>query len=390
MSTAVPVMPAVERVSSVRITPDFDTVFTNLGLLKELAGTWEGHGFNLIARPDFEGKANLYLQLNQTDEHLKVDPIASAIPNRGFGQNDIELYGLTYLDKISDQATGGALHIEPGIWVKQPDTTYPPETAGGKKREIIARMASIPHGNSLLAQGFAEEFSGPPVLKTPTAEYNGSVFPSFNSTPFPVTPPNPPTLNAAGSSEKLSAPVAPGFQEYDLSVPDSATNPRTPFGSTEPALPASLDGIPMQDVVNDPIKLLQAHIDKQVKNGHKFEGVVLNIATQAKITFFKNPNSKPGDPTVTVSPTNGAGGIENILFLEGGEPTGAKGPNADTTLVYATFWIERVTHDSHPPFMQLQYAQMVILGFPILTALPKVVPIGWPHVSVGTLRKSFG
>ena len=39
--------------------------------------------------------------------------------------------------------------------------------------------------------------------------------------------------------------------------------------------------------------------------------------------------------------------------------------------------------------MQLQYAQTVVLNFPILSALPKVVTLGWPHVSVATLRKSF-
>ena len=78
-----------------------------------------------------------------------------------------------------------------------------------------------------------------------------------------------------------------------------------------------------------------------------------------------------------------------ILFLEGGEPVGAKGPNADTALVYATFWIEKVMHEHHRPFMQLQYAQMVILDFPIFTLLPKVVNLGWPHISVATLRKTF-
>jgi len=80
-----------------------------LGLLKDLAGPWEGEGFNLIARPNFEGHANLYLQLNQTHETLRFDPITSAIPNRGFGQNDIELFGLSYLQKISERFTGGAL-----------------------------------------------------------------------------------------------------------------------------------------------------------------------------------------------------------------------------------------------------------------------------------------
>ena len=57
--------------------------------------------------------------------------------------------------------------------------------------------------------------------------------------------------------------------------------------------------------------------------------------------------------------------------------------------MYATFWIEKVKHRFRPAFMQLQYAQMVILNFPILSVLPTVVPIGWPHISVGTLRKTF-
>jgi hypothetical protein len=372
----------LDFVPDVRITPDNETVTLNLGLLGELAGSWEGKGFNLIARPDFKDKTNLFLQLNNTHEHLKVDPIGSAIPNRGFHQKDISLYGLTYLQKISDATTGGALHIEPGIWIKQPDTVYPVEKAPDGQ-ELIARMGTIPHGNSLLAQGVASRFTGDPVLTLPGAQYNGSAFPSFNSTPFPVqvpppNPPPPPVLNAAGSSEKLTVPP-PNFTEYDLGTPVSPTNTRT-----DPPPPGVT-----QDIVNDPILLLQNVITQQKKDGHSFSGVVLNICTQAQVTFFKNKNSKAGDPTVTVSVPNGAGGIENILFLEGGLPAGSVGPNALTALVYATFWIEKVTHPGRPHFMQLQYAQMVVLGFEILTALPKNVPIGWPHISVATLRKSF-
>jgi hypothetical protein len=89
-------------VPTFRPTPALDQIRADLGLLADLAGSWSGEGFNLIARPDFQGNANLYLQLNQTREDLKFDPIGSAIPNRGFGQEDIQLFGLTYLQKISD------------------------------------------------------------------------------------------------------------------------------------------------------------------------------------------------------------------------------------------------------------------------------------------------
>ena len=114
-------------VSWPRYVLDNATVQEKLGHLSELSGTWVGQGFNLIARPDFRDKANLYLQLNQTHETLTITPIGSAIPNRGFGQDDIELFGLSYLQKIHDHGTGGALHLEPGLWITQPCTTYPRE-----------------------------------------------------------------------------------------------------------------------------------------------------------------------------------------------------------------------------------------------------------------------
>jgi hypothetical protein len=411
------------RVSDIRITPDNITVQKQLGALGDLAGTWKGRGFNLIARPDFHDKTDLYLQLNQTRETLVLTPIGSPIPNRGFGQDDITLYGLTYLQQITDAGHDGALHIEPGIWIKQPgDMTFPPQPTASHK-QLVARMGTIPHGNSLLAQGIAEPFTGPPVLTAPGAQYNGSLFPSFNSTPFAVPPfPTPPppapvvAFNAAGSSEKLTAATipAPPFPEYDLTIPDGpippgplnppfALNTRTPFGTSplEPPLPASINGIPMQDVVNDPILLLQKDIEDLVAKGYTFEGTVINIATRTPITFLKNKNSgatSPGVPTVSVALPQFAGGIENIPFLTG--ETVTVGPlqeqqeNAETALVYATFWIEKVTnkHTGHS-FMQLQYAQMVALDFPIFHLLhgtPQIyVNLGWPHISIATLKKSF-
>ena len=126
---------SAQAIPSVRISPDNETVLKQLGLLKDLAGNWHGKGFNLVARPFFGlpaaaptpaiPAANLFLELNLTQETLKFDPISSSIPNRGTFQEDLELFGLTYLQKISDATTGGALHIEPGIWVTHAPTTDP-------------------------------------------------------------------------------------------------------------------------------------------------------------------------------------------------------------------------------------------------------------------------
>ena len=369
-------------------------ILDRLGLLGELAGTWRGSGFNLIARPNFRDQANLYLQLNQTRERLSFEPINASVPNRGFGQGDIDLFGLTYDQRISDAFTGGLLHVEPGLWITQPATVYPPESAP-PDGQLVSRLGTIPHGNSLLAQGTAQPFTGTPVLEAFPDKYAFSQFPSFNSTPFVTIPtiPGPPIIHAEGTSEKLSATVPP-FTEYDLTIPESITNPRTPFNTfpPEPDLPVEIDGVPMQDVVNDPIKLLQAVINRQVAEGKTFEGVALNIATQSEVKFFVNANSKDPniDPTVIVRPVDGAGGIENILFLQGGDPVGPVGANANASLVYSTFWIEKVSDKFFPPFLQLQYAQMVILDFEVFKSLPDVhTNVGWPHISVATLTKSF-
>jgi len=374
---------------SVRISPDNQTVLDQLGLLKDLAGNWHGHGFNLVARPAFEfgPTVNLFLELNLTDETLKFDPISSSIPNRGSAQDDIELFGLTYLQKISDATTGGALHIEPGIWVKQPTTSDPllSPPAGG---QLVTRMGNIPHGNSLLAQGIATIFEGPPTISPGANPISGgnpafSLFPSFNSTAIDLTPAliagvplNAPVF-AAGTSEAQSKPGG-GFPEYTLTNAASSTNPRTPLGNVPPILSPSIT----QTLLNDPITLLQQTIDQQIAENYSFSGVALNISTAAEITFFTAPviNGSPLPGTTTVNLAQAGGGAENLTFLT---------KNAQTALVYATFWIERLTHPDRPHFMQLQYAQFVSLNFPA-NGIPGKPNFGWPHVSVATLRKTFG
>lgn len=390
-------------------------VLEGLGLLADLAGTWKGHGFNLIARPDFHDKTDLYLQLNHTRETLTFTPIGSPIPNRGFGQDDIQLFGLTYLQQISDAGHDGALHIEPGIWITQPNTTFPPESVVPPE-QLVARMGTIPHGNSLLAEGTLARFTGTPVLTVPGSQYNFSSFPSFNSTPFGVPPSAPGILiNAAGSSEKLTAPTVPAtpFPQYDLSIPPAPTplppplqtvfnlNTRTPF-DTDPPEPPITNTPQNQALINDPIVLLQNDIQKLVDEGYTFEGIALNISTQTPVNFLTTPNSGAAGPTVAVNLPQFGGGIENIQFLIGSTANvgGQARPeeNAQTALVYATFWVETVTNKkTDHTFTQLQYAQFVVLDFPIFHLLNPAPPasaafvnLGWPHITVATLRKTFG
>ena len=140
-------------------------------------------------------------------------------------------------------------------------------------------------------------------------KYNGSRFPSFNSTPFPA---DGPVINADGSSEKETAKQidAEPFDQYDLSFPESADNPRTPFATSppEPPLPERIGDVPMQVVINDPIRLLQAVIEKQKADECTFEGSALNIATLAPVMFRVNPDSPAAGPTLNIWADGSAGG----------------------------------------------------------------------------------
>jgi hypothetical protein len=293
--------PKPTRISSFRSSPPMSELLADLGPLAELPGTWSGKGFNLIARPDKEGGNDIFLELNLTEETLVFDSIGAPVPNRGSAQNDINLFGIHYLQKINDATTHGALHIEPGIWANVPATTAPAETAS------VARMACIPHGNSLLAEGASFTVAGPPV------------FSPVNTVPF-----------AVGSN--TPAPGTPnGFPEYNLAAPN-------PF-RTSP-LPAAIT----QAMVTNPNTVLAAAIAGQTID----QTIVLNIGTVPSFTIATTP------PTV-VNISDGGGGVENIPFLT---------TNANAATVLATFWIEKVKHPSGiGHFLQLQYVQTVLLNF---------------------------
>src|SRR5947209_1491656 len=230
----------------------FPHVPNPLGLLADLAGTWGGHGFNTIWRPHFQVQ-DRFLELNLTNDQIEFDPISGPIPNRGLLQQDINMFGLTYLQQISDanvivNGNHEGLHIEPGIWASVPATTNPAELP------TVVRLASIPHGTTILAQGTASHAAGGPVI------------PNNNIDPFPIG----------------GAPFGP-FPEQNLSV---ATAFRSP--------PADIVGI-TQGMVNNPNSVLQAAI----------AGQTILSTTTLQVT------------TKAAAPITG-GGTDNTSFLAGG------------------------------------------------------------------------
>jgi hypothetical protein len=192
---------SVNNLSSYRAAGTHDTTGDRLGPLQDLSGFWQGIGFGLIARPNFSGgnKNGIFLELNMLQETMEVRTIGSPVFNRGSLQDDIAIYGLTYLWRVTDGITGGALHIEPGMWLNIPATTEPKSDAS------IARLATIPHGNAVCTVGHSEDvvFQGlpeippantvpfkiggqapPPGTKNPYPEYDLTVSSAFRSSPL--------------------------------------------------------------------------------------------------------------------------------------------------------------------------------------------------------------
>lgn len=300
-----------------------------LGALLGLVGTWEGHGFNTIWRPHHpKDPQDRFLELNLTTETLQFDTIPGQIPNRGLNQPEMAMCGLHYLQQISDTTTGNGLHVEPGIWATVPSTVSPAEPS------TVVRMASIPHGTTVLAQGLATSQVGAPTI------------PETDIIPF--------GLNGAPPAKGTFAQARATFTELDLTV-------TSPF-----RLPSDASTVPgiTKALVADPNKLLRdALVGQDIRHTTR-----LHVTT-------------------TASPVPG-GGTANTVFLAGtpdtAQPGGPDTPtppnanaNANAALVTATFWIETVA-DPHggADTRQLQYSQTVMLDFNGLR---------WPHVSVATL-----
>jgi hypothetical protein len=288
-----------------------------LGALAILEGTWKGHGFNAIWRPHHPAsQQDRFLELNITDETLVFTKINGPIPNRGLAMPDINMFGLTYMQQIQESSTGAGLHIEPGIWASVPHTTDPNEPPS------VVRMASIPHGTVILAQGVAEVHPGGPQ-NIP----DNNILPFFFGSPAPA--------NSDFNS------VAQTFPELDLSIP-------TQFRVVAPGV--------TQQIVKNPNSVLQKALATSLQGTTMKSRTFLHVASTH--TLIK-----------------AGGGTANTAFLSSsGNPPGG---NARAAQVDATFWIETIAGTGgHPDKHQLQYTQLVMLDFN---------GIHWPHITVGTL-----
>jgi hypothetical protein len=345
-----------------------------LGPLAHFKGTFTGNGFNTIFRPDNTvtptpfpvppiGPNDNVLELNLTHETLSFSAPLGSVPNRGFVQGDAFLNGVPYLQTINDITSGKpiGIHFEPGLWIIVPPTKDP------KEGSTLSRMASIPHGTTINAQGtFHAAHAGPPTIH------------KVDITPFGEGTTGPP----------ITFPSQHAGTQNTRRLPQNLSS----FIS---------NGTITQAILDDPNTVLREAIQGlDVK-----QTIPITITTDPKHPLF-------------------GGGTDNIAFLWGDaaavKSAHPAGQNAQAALMTATFWIETVerTLTVHPlaagkhqetirpavtagskrqpvpsflvrpphplsgptdikvTYTQLQYTQRVILNFNGLS---------WPHVSVATL-----
>jgi hypothetical protein len=336
----------------------------SLGPLSTFTGTFHGSGFNAIFRPDLgtptqlpvpvDGSDNL-LELNLTQETLSFSPSLGSVPNRGEVQPDIFLNGVPYLQVINDVTVPSqpvGIHFEPGLWMAVPATTDPAEAP------IVLRMASIPHGTTIQAQGTSSTISGKPDIA------------AVDMTPFAIGDPG----------NRIAFPSQTASNKDTARIPQDLTS----FIAA---------GTITQAMLTDPNTLLRGHIASQTITST----TIISISTDPAAPLF-------------------GGGTDNIAFLLGN--SSASAPNADAVQMQAVFWLETVEftievpvfEPGQPPLVipaetgaagqpvpeflvdppvrvtaprsitvtvpQIQYSQQVLLNFNGLS---------WPHVSVATL-----
>jgi hypothetical protein len=174
----------------------------NLGPLKNLQGTWVGKpadGWNVIAVPGPSNKGGFILEVIPYEEKLTFTPVVVA-GNRGpvvnNAQQEQHLMGLMYEQTVTSVCNtpqcvsmgfgaGNVIHAETGLFLFLPENQF---NSGFN----IARLSTIPHGNSVLALGNAQDGTPTnnnfikPVSISPKAVPGSSLPLGYDENQYPV------------------------------------------------------------------------------------------------------------------------------------------------------------------------------------------------------------
>lgn len=151
---------------------------TEMGPLEGLVGTWTNkdtsnpYSYNIMPLPSASATEKYILKNFKYYEEITFSPINGNAPNRGgdYNQNANVLFYEQRIyfadgpdkDKLVHAENGSWLFLETGTQAIGPYGTSPTEPTGIIPNQPaatnIAKQISVPHGNSILAQGGAEGF----------------------------------------------------------------------------------------------------------------------------------------------------------------------------------------------------------------------------------------
>jgi len=351
-----------------------------LGPLRWLPGKWtntddlQGFGFNIISLPFGKSPNGYRLLVNQYNEDLNFLLVDAGVPNRGVvpgttQQADQTAVALSYSQiitqitsedsflesiatnpptisktNINDVFDGKPIHHEPGLWLYMTDQNISDESGSEVK---VARMGSIPHGNSFIAVGSSNEIAWDKLSandqRPPIPDINGVVVGGG-------TDPN---------MHPLDPILVPGTNKIriDYFAPYRFFN-QNPFKG-KVVIPGFTGFEPVHTTT------LLGHA---FKNYLRSVGVIKNVIT------------------LNVDSTIDHSGINRVINPSiGNSPFIAR--QADTTAMDATFIMYEIV-DSKTGKLRyfLQYAQIVMLDF---INRPDGHPgrASWPHVSINTMER---
>ena len=302
-----------------------------------------------------DGPNDNKLFLSLTTEQLTFGPTLGSIPNRGFHtQNDIFLNGLAYLQTVQnttnekpgkgDKPRSGkssGIHFEPSMWLRVSAASF---QGGETGRDTICRMASIPHGTTINAQGFVPVENKTTVIG---GEPGRPKFEPLNTTPFLIGRPQVKQSNFKA--------------EMDADKPNETRR-----------VPADLklfvdSGRINSDIIKNPNLVLDNAIvtsNLDIKETTTFTVTTgnsnseLNAGGTTNIAFLAGPQTPFAQPPVIVNNVPQVKGVMIPLPGEGDDP------NAHADFMTSTIYIERIEYGVVVDQMEEGETQILLASFP--------------------------
>lgn len=294
-------------------------------------------------RPAFIQTDQFVVALDYEQEINQVDAIEFPVPDE---------------PRDGKAPNGAEIHHEPGLFMMMTEQSV--ATVIQRKPTVrkvplnLARLATIPHGTSVLALGSCEHLN-----------YADSIVKKIIDSE--------PVLNPDNTVKKKAVTVADDALLDYLAIPELDKEIGLPIGTTQDLTLESSSYLEPYTKTKletfDPV-FPQQQLFKDLKSALGIDD----------FSMIDDPQQFPIKKTTRIwfDSELETAGILNIPFVT---------RQANAAAMRSTFWIHELD-DSDNPKLILQYLQVVLLDFHLIRSDDRPGRIRWPHISINTLIKS--